>query len=45
MVPAEGGAGRKRHRPRKRNMQILSQTEGGIRIVLYLTLAGHARRA
>ena len=43
MVPTEPAARTKRRSPEKRSMQILSQTEGGIRTVLYLTLTGNDR--
>ena len=43
MVPTEPVAKRKRRNPDKRSMQILSQTEGGIRTVLYLTLTRNDR--
>ena len=43
MVPAEPVEKKRPRRPDKRSMQILSQTEGGIRTVLYLTLTGNDR--
>ena len=43
MVPVEPGNKRKGGRSRKNKMQILSLTEGGIRTVLYLTIAGQDR--
>lgn len=43
MVPTEPVTRKRGRRPDKRSMQILSQTEGGIRTVLYLTLSGNDR--
>jgi len=43
VFPTEPVEKRKPRRPDKRSMQILAQTEGGIRTVLYLTLNGNDR--